>query len=348
MHDETPSAKPRMPLWGRVALFIICYSVAHLVTQVAYGVLLLQLAPPPAGAPAEQPPAGFSLGWYSTIALVSMAVSWGFWTRVDRRRWSDLRLRLADGAAWRRGGVWALLLIVPTTAIHVALGHVHFEGWAFDGPAEGLMRSCLHLGSALAVAVSLELPFRGYLLGTLGERLSPGKAVLISSVLSWVAHSHQPEQRDLLNALTTVTTGAAFAYLRLASGSLALPTAAATVLYLDFFLFSSDPWLEPLVKLRYGAPSVWLSGSDYYAGLLDVWLVFFWLVGIYVWVYLPSAARLEPAESSGAVEVVTSSLSREPSPGVARIRPRRKPADEGATEDGGAPTAPGEGEKRQR
>lgn len=334
MPEENFSAKPRLSLGWRIALFIVCYSFAQMVTYAGYRLLLEQWTPPP-GPSAGQPP-GFSLGFYSTTALVSMVVSYGFWVWVDGRRWSDLGLNLVDGAAWRCGALWALLLIVPGLGIPVALGQLHFEGWAVDGPAQGLMRACLHLGGALAAAVSLELPFRGYLLGTLGERMSTGSRVLICSGLTWVAHAWQPEQQDLLNAVNSALAGAALVYLRLASGSLALPIAVTTVSYLSALLISSEPWMEPLVRLRHGAPSPWFSGSDYYAGLVDVWLTFLWLLSIYICVYLPSQGRPDERGNEEACEALEGGRASEMPPPIARIRPRRKAPQEDGGENGGA------------
>ena len=270
---DTDEAKPALPLWARIGLFLLLYVVLSVVGQVVLGQATLEMTTP-----------GLILGWSSAMALAVMGLTAWFWTGVDRRPWSEIRLRLMDGASWRLGAVLWLALAVPSYALEAAFGHLRLLGWAVDDPGQIMTRAVLHMGTAIASAVMIELPFWGYLFGTLEGRAGDGRVVLSMAVLYTVGHLWLDHQRSLLNVIDTLLMGAAIAYLRLASGSVALPVAVASCAYLAALLVSSDTWLEPVVLLAPRPAGLWF-GDDWYAGLADVWLSLLWLTGIYAWVY---------------------------------------------------------------
>ncbi|KGO99544.1 CPBP family intramembrane glutamic endopeptidase [Novilysobacter defluvii] len=113
----------------------------------------------------------------TTLAVLALLL------RVDRLRWSDLRMA-AGRAAMREFALGALVWLVPAALAVMALavaGLVRIEPLSGAGPVLATLAWLLP-AVLLGEAIPEELAFRGYLQGMLGRRLAPWLAVLLQAL----------------------------------------------------------------------------------------------------------------------------------------------------------------------
>lgn len=165
--------------------------------------------------------------------------------------------RLALGAGLGLGGVLLLM------ALEVLVGWTQFRmpgTWPVGVLAGGLV-------TAMAVAISEELLFRGLFLRTLLLDQPPARAMVLSSFLFAALHFLRPNigLADIIPFIGLLTTGLVLAYAAWKSDSLWLPIGihAGWV----YFITVSDQ----LGLWKYASDTVWLTGpSGPASGLLGI------------------------------------------------------------------------------
>lgn len=203
-------------------------------------------------------------------------VTWIMRVRVNREPWSGMALprpqvlRLLLGAA---GGVAAILV---AAAVEYQMGWLHIA--RIDTEAHrGLGKSLwlvLELLPSLAVGLSEELAFRGYVFRTLGERMPVWVAALLMSLVFAALH-FSLSGFGVTFVLSVTITSLTLLMLRFASGSLWLPIGFHgawdwTQTYLVGLSTAGRQGYDPaLAQVRQTGPSFWVgNGQAIEAGAL--------------------------------------------------------------------------------
>jgi uncharacterized protein len=205
---------------GRLALVwrLIGYFVAWFAVMVVTNQLRLS----------EDGAAAGPQAWNAALYISGvLAVTWVFRRFVDRRPWAGIGLPGPQGR-WGQMAAGALLamgLLFATFGVLVAIGAVQVTGFGSLASAwEPLLAYAL---VHLAVGVTEELCFRGYLFVNLAERFPAGSAAVGLGLFFGLLHFEHAA--SLLDYLVIVVAGTAVTVLftlgRLVTGSLWFPIA---------------------------------------------------------------------------------------------------------------------------
>lgn len=287
---EGPPAGPALPLWGRVALYVPIqvglYVGAEMVLTLVG--LLLQAAKVLPGPEALLSAPEALFGLEALWAAASLGLTALFWLSLDRRPWVELGLRAPRPREWPLALLLGLAPLAVTLPVVLATGHLRFFGFAASVPFV-LYRAAMYAALSLAVAFAEEVPFRGYLLPNLSQRLGRPAAILLVTLLFVAFHLADPDYRRPLSFLNVAIVGTGLALLRLGTGGLALPILTHAVYDFSLFTFVGDPDLPGIFRRSIGPETLWLGG-EHAAGLLDIGITFLWLAAIYWGIYLPARA----------------------------------------------------------
>lgn len=173
---------------------------------------------------AGRPPGGvFSVQTELPIkTITAFFVVLGTWivSRMEKRPLDDYGIpsRQAFGKRFWEGCVWGFaMLSLILLVLHVS-GHFQIDSVALAGGA--VYRYALGWGAAfLAVAISEEFAFRGYLLFSFSRRIRFWPAALFTSAIFAVAHLLNPGE-NLLGILQVVVTGLLFCLMIRRTGTL--------------------------------------------------------------------------------------------------------------------------------
>jgi membrane protease YdiL (CAAX protease family) len=209
------SAQPRP--WGRPERhrLLVWVGIAFILPG-PFIYALVHLGFKPSGA-------GFSvkseLAVKSLTAFFAVLATWTV-SRMERRPLADYGIppRQAFGKRFWEGCVWGFAMLSLILLIIRALGHFQIDSVALTGGA--IFRYALGWGLAfLAVAITEEFTFRGYLLFILSKRMRFWPAALFTSAAFGAAHLGNPGE-NLLGILQVVVTGLLFCLMIRRTGTL--------------------------------------------------------------------------------------------------------------------------------
>jgi uncharacterized protein len=279
-----------MPLWPRLALYL---GAQALLFSAAFALGAAAAERLPGAGMLEAVLAG-ELAW----GLPGLALTLLFWRFLDRRPWPRLGLRLPGARAAAGALLLGLAPLAAVLPVSLAAGHHRIEGLAAASPGAVLYLLGATALLALSIGLAEEVPFRGYLLPNLAERLGAPAAVALTSVLFAAIHTLDPAYRQPLNAAQMVLVGAALAWLRLGSGSLALPVLTHAAYNLGLLLVVGSPDLPGLFRTSTGPPDLWLGGEQA-VGILDLVATGLWAAAVWRWAAARAGAK-PPAPPEGA------------------------------------------------
>ncbi len=155
-------------------------------------------------------------------ALMALFVSLATWvvSRMEKRPLDDYGIppRQAFGGRFWEGSVWGFAMLSAILLPLNVSGHFHIDSMALTG-SSGLRWALAWGATFLAVSLSEELTFRGYLLFTMSRRLRFWPAALFMSVAFGVAHLGNHGE-NWLGILQVVATGLLFCLMIRRTGNL--------------------------------------------------------------------------------------------------------------------------------
>jgi uncharacterized protein len=217
MSDNVPGlSNPPRP-WGRPERerLLVWVGIAFIL-PVPFIYALIHLGFKPSGA-------GFSvkseLAVKSVTAFFAVLATW-IVSGMEKRPLADYGIppRQVFGKRFWEGCVWGFAMLSLILLIIRALGHFQIDSVALTGGA--IFRYALGWGLAfLAVAVTEEFTFRGYLLFILSKRMRFWPAALFTSAAFGAAHLGNPGE-NVLGILQVVVTGLLFCLMIRRTGTL--------------------------------------------------------------------------------------------------------------------------------
>jgi membrane protease YdiL (CAAX protease family) len=251
-------AEGRLRSGWRVALYLFCYLLGMLGTQIPVTVLyvayvyargadvvsrLVEMLQP------DHLAVGLVLAFKLAELAMLLPLTYVFCRFLDRRPLSGLGL--GRGSGW--GQEILLGLALGATQMALILGLEWAGGWltvaCLDGAAliHGLAQAGIAMALFVLVAMGEELLFRGYLQVNLGEGIGSWPALVVTSALFGVFHALNPHF-GWLPLLNIALAGLAMGYGRLVSGRLWLPMAY----HLSWNFFQGPVLALPVSGMRYG------------------------------------------------------------------------------------------------
>src|SRR5580704_18109486 len=212
--SSSPFGAP--PRWGRSdrARLLIWLIISFLAPSLL--LLLLRIPLSPEGSilsvRTELPAKG-------VMALFALFGTWVI-SRIENRPLSDFGIppRQIFGKRFWEGCVWGFAMLSLILLIIHALGYFQIDSVALTGGA--VYRYALGWGAAfLAVAITEEFAFRGYLLFSFSRRIRFWPAALFTSAIFGAAHLGNPGE-NVLGILQVVVTGLLFCLMIRRTGTL--------------------------------------------------------------------------------------------------------------------------------
>ncbi len=220
---------------------------------------------------------------------------------VDRRKVSDFGL---PATGLLRNGLLGALLAVGFVAVSsltfIVLGWVRFTAMTFSLAWWVLATLAVYP----LIGLTEEFVFRGYLMQTLEEWRGRVAAIVITSVLFWMAHLGGGNMHEALGIVAMLSVGVTFALLRYGTGSLWLPTTFHAAYDWAVVSLSGDPegGLPAFFEAEPTVPH-WLVGPPGYVGLADVVFALALLGGVYVFIYRRGAKSELPEQAPASAEL---------------------------------------------
>jgi membrane protease YdiL (CAAX protease family) len=155
----------------------------------------------------------------SITAFFAVLATW-IVSRMEKRPLDDYGIppRQVFGKKFWEGCVWGFAMLSLILLIIRALGHFQIDSVALTGGA--IYRYALGWGAAfLAVAITEEFAFRGYLLFSFSRRIRFWPAALFTSAVFGAAHLGNPGE-NVLGILQVVVTGLLFCLMIRRTGTL--------------------------------------------------------------------------------------------------------------------------------
>lgn len=232
----------------------------------------------------------FVLALEAVWALLLLALVAGFWRLLDRRPWPDLGLQIGNVRQWALGLALGALPGVLVFGLDLAMGHIRIEGLAEPLPGACLYRALLFALLSLAIGLTEELPFRGYLLPVLASRFGRAIPLLLTAALFLVFHLGDPDYHSPANMAQVLLMAVVLSWLRFATGGLLVPILVHAAWDACYFMLVRGPDMPGLLRLRLGPPNPWF-GDFHTAGWLDLVVMVAWAYGVWRWIYRPWAAH---------------------------------------------------------
>ncbi len=155
-------------------------------------------------------------------AILAFAVLLATWivSRIEKRPLDDYGMPLSQALGWRfwEGLAWGFAMLSAILLVIRAAGGFRIDSVALAGAAA--LRSAIGWGAVfLAVAISEEFGFRGYLLFSFSRRMRFWPAAIFLSILFGAAHLPNPGE-NVLGILQVVVSGLIFCLMIRRTGTL--------------------------------------------------------------------------------------------------------------------------------
>jgi membrane protease YdiL (CAAX protease family) len=202
------------------------------------------------------------ISWISGVLLITWLVR----VKVNKASWSGMALPAPQWLRLILGAVAGFAVIVAVSGIEYQLGWLHIVG-IDTSLHRGLSKTlwiALALTPSLAVGLTEELAFRGYIFQTLGERMPVWAAGLLMSVLFAVLH-FSLGGFNVAFVVSVIVVSLMFLALRFATGSLWFPIGFHgawdwTQTYFVGLATTGTQGYDPaLIQVRQTGPSFWVG-----------------------------------------------------------------------------------------
>jgi uncharacterized protein len=145
-------------------------------------------------------------------AILAFAVILATWivSRIEKRPLDDYGMPIRRALGWRfwEGLIWGFAMLSAILLILRATGHFQIDSVALAGGA--IYRYALGWGAVfLAVAISEEFGFRGYIIFSFARRMGFWRAAIFSSLIFGLAHLGNPGE-NALGIIQVFVTGMIF------------------------------------------------------------------------------------------------------------------------------------------